>query len=126
MNLSTMLQQRAAGGRSIRVGLICAGKFGWMLLAKAQPIPGFHVVGVADLDVGKARASLARVGWPAERYGAASLGGALTTSQTCVLDDAGALTAFDGIECIVEATGHPIAGVRHAVAAIDGGKHVIM
>src|SRR3954453_16714935 len=104
MNLSTMLQERAAGGRPIRVGLIGAGKFGSMFLAQAQRIPGFHVVGVADLDVGKARASLARVGWAAERYGAASLDAALKTGQTCVLDDASALTAFDGIECIVEAT----------------------
>jgi predicted homoserine dehydrogenase-like protein len=97
-----------------------------MFLAQAQRIPGFHVVGVADLDVGKARASLARVGWPAERYGAATLSDALKTGQTCVLDDAGALAAFEGIECIVEATGHPLAGVRHALAAIEGGKHIIM
>ena len=73
MNLSTMLQQRAAAGRPIRIGLIGAGKFGSMVLAQAQRISGFHVVGVADLDVGKARASLARVGWPAERYSATSL-----------------------------------------------------
>ena len=60
MNLSTMLQQRAAGGRPVRIGLIGAGKFGSMVLAQAQRIPGFHVVGVADLDVGKARASMRR------------------------------------------------------------------
>ena len=126
MNLSTMLQERAAGGRPIRVGLIGAGKFGSMLLAQAQRIPGFHVVGVADLDVVKARASLARVGWPAERYSATSPGDAVKTGRTCVLNDASALTGCDEIECIVEATGHPIAGVRHAVAAIDGGKHLIM
>src|SRR3954452_18466799 len=117
MNLSAMLQERAAGGRPVRVGLIGAGKFGSMLLAQAQRIPGFHVVGVADLDVGKARASLARVGWPAERYGAASLGDALKTGQTCVLEYANALPTCDEIECIVEATGHPLAGIRHAVAA---------
>src|SRR3954464_1159784 len=67
MNLSTMLRQRAAGGRPVRIRLIGAGKFGSMVLAQAQRIAGFHVVGVADLDVGKARAALARVGWPAER-----------------------------------------------------------
>jgi len=27
---------------------------------------------------------------------------------------------------IVEATGHPVSGVRHALAAIDAGKHVVM
>ena len=126
MNLSTMLQQRAANGRPVRIGLIGAGKFGSMVLAQAQRIPGFHVVGVADLDVGKARASLARVGWPSERYSATSLGDAVKTGKTCVLDDVSALTACDEIECIIEATGHPIAGVRHALAAIDGGKHLIM
>lgn len=123
MNLSTLL---AARGRPVRVGLIGAGKFGSMVLAQAQRIPGFHVVGVADLDVAKARASLDRVGWPAERYAARSLEEAHRTGGTCVLDDAGALAAFDGIECIIEATGHPIAGIRHALAAIEGGKHVIM
>jgi len=126
MNLSTLLQQRAARGRPIRIGLIGAGKFGSMVLAQAQRIAGFHVVGVADLAVGKARASLARVGWPQDRYSATSLGDAVKTGKTCVLDDASALVACDEIECIIEATGHPIAGVRHALAAIDGSKHLIM
>jgi predicted homoserine dehydrogenase-like protein len=126
MNLASMLAKRNAAGQPVRTGLIGAGKFGSMLLAQAQRIPGFHVVGVADLDVGKARASLARVGWPAERYSATSLGDAVKTGKTCVLDDASALTACDEFVCFVEATGHPIAGVRHALAAIDGGKHLIM
>lgn len=123
MNLSTLLTAR---GRPVRVGLIGAGKFGSMVLAQAQRIPGFHVVGVADLDGAKARASLARVGWPAEQYAARSLEEAHRSGGTCVLEDGAALAAFDGIECIIEATGHPIAGVRHALAAIEGGKHVVM
>lgn len=126
MNLHALLAQRAASGKPVRVGLIGAGKFGSMVLAQAQRIEGMHVVGVADLNVGRARASLARVGWPEERYGATSLADAFKTGKTCVLDDANALAAFDGVECIVEATGHPIAGVRHALAAIDAGKHVVM
>ena len=126
MNLFSQLGQRAEAGRPVRVGMIGAGKFGSMVLAQAQQIAGMHVVGVADLDVGKARASLQRVGWPAERYGAASLAAAMSDGTTCVLDDAAALAAFEGIDCIIEATGHPIAGIRHGLAAIEGGKHVIM
>ena len=58
-----------------------------MVLAQAQRISGFHVVGVADLDVGKARAWLARVGWPTERYSAASLGDAVKSgTQVKVID----------------------------------------
>ncbi len=126
MNLFTKLAARAAGGRPIRVGLIGAGKFGSMILAQAQRIEGLHIVGIADLDVGKARASLARVGWPAERTSAATLDDAIRTGATCVLDDAAALCAHPQVECIIEATGHPIAGIRHGLAAIDGGKHVVM
>jgi predicted homoserine dehydrogenase-like protein len=126
MNLSSLLQARNASGRPVRVGLIGAGKFGSMVLSQARHIEGMHVVGVADLDVGKARASLARVGWPAEQYSARTLADAVKTGATCVLDDASALAACDDIECIIEATGHPIAGVRHALAAIEGGKHVVM
>ena len=37
----------------------------------------------------------------------------IKTGKTCALDDASVLTACDEIECIVEATGHPIAGVPH-------------
>ncbi len=126
MNLATLLAARGAGGRPVRIGLIGAGKFGSMILAQAQRIDGLHVVGVADLDVSKAHAALNRVGWPADRYVAKSLGEAVTTGTTCVLDDASALATCDEIECIIEATGHPIAGVRHAAAAIEGGKHIVM
>ena len=126
MNLSSLLLQRAAANRPVRVGLIGAGKFGSMVLAQAQRIEGLHVVGVADLDPAKARASLTRVGWPVERFSAKTIGDAVKTGQTCVVDSAAQLNACDEIECVIEATGHPIAGVRHALAAIDAGKHVVM
>jgi predicted homoserine dehydrogenase-like protein len=126
LNLSTLLAARASGGHPVRVGLIGAGKFGSMILAQAQRIDGLHVVGIADLDVGKARAALHRVGWPRERYDAKTLAEAVTSGATCVLNDAAELAVCEDIDCIVEATGHPIAGVRHALAAIERGKHVVM
>jgi len=126
MNLSTMLAERNAAGRPVRVGLIGAGKFGSMILAQAKCIPGYHVAGIADLNIEKARAALARVGWPAERVSAPSVSAALDAGTTHLTDDAQAVCTADGIECVIEATGHPIAGIRHAMAAIDAGKHVIM
>ncbi len=126
MNLSSMLAARNADGRPVRIGLIGAGKFGSMILAQAKHIDGYHVVGVADLDVEKARGSFKRVGWDAAQYDAGSLPEAYDSGKTFVTDDAGALFSHDGIECVIEATGHPIAGVRHALAAIEAGKHVIM
>jgi predicted homoserine dehydrogenase-like protein len=126
MNLHSMLAERQAAGRPVRVGLIGAGKFGSMVLAQARFIAGYHIVGVADLDIGKARQSLARTGWDAAQYDARSLSAAYGSGQTHVTDDVGSLAAFDGIDCIIEATGNPIAGVRHALQAIDGGKHIVM
>jgi predicted homoserine dehydrogenase-like protein len=126
MNLSTLLSARAGKGRPVRVGLIGAGKFGSMVLSQAQRIQGLHMVAVADLNVGKARASMARVGWPGERYAALDAGDAVKNGTTFVTDDVGALLACGEIECVIEATGHPIAGTRHALAAIEHGKHIVM
>ena len=126
MNLSTLLLERAARGHPVRVGLIGAGKFGSMVLSQAQKIEGLHMVAVADLAVGRVHASLDRVGWPAERYAARSAGEAVRDGTTFVTDDVAKLLACDEIECVIEATGHPIAGTRHAVACIDHGKHVVM
>jgi predicted homoserine dehydrogenase-like protein len=126
VNLSTKLLERASRNRPVRVGIIGAGKFGSMVLSQAQKIDGLHVVGVVDLDVAKARQALERVGWPRERYAARSVGEAVRDGTTCVTDDAGALMACEEVECVIEATGHPIAGVRHALAAIEAGKHVVM
>jgi predicted homoserine dehydrogenase-like protein len=126
MNLSSLLARRAASRGPVRVGIIGAGKFGSMILAQAQRIEGLHVVAVADLNVERARASFQRVFWPEERYSAKSMADAVKRGTTCILDDASALLAFPEIECVVEATGHPIAGIRHALGAIDHGKHVVM
>jgi predicted homoserine dehydrogenase-like protein len=126
MNLSSLLAARRDAGRPVRVGLIGAGKFGSMILAQARFIDGYHVVGVADLDVDKARGSFERTGWSPEQYAATSMAGAVRDGTTCITDDVADLLTCGDIECIIEATGHPLAGTRHALAAIDAGKHVIM
>src|ERR671933_611347 len=34
--------------------------------------------------------------------------------------------AADGVEVVIDATGSPSAGIAHALAAIEAGKHVVM
>jgi predicted homoserine dehydrogenase-like protein len=126
MNLSSLLLERAARGRPVRVGLIGAGKFGSMILSQAQRIEGLHVVAITDLSISSARESCMRVGWSEERYSARSAGEAVTTGKTFITDDVTAMLACPEIECVIEATGHPLAGARHALACIDYGKHVVM
>jgi len=126
VNLHSLLLQRQAAGRPVTVGLIGAGKFGAMFLAQAQLTAGLHVVGLADLDVNRARRQLEAAGWPVEAFSAASLPDAAKTGGLHVSNDAEALIANPQIEVIVEATGHPAAGIRHAIAAIAHGKHIVM
>src|SRR6266487_3241676 len=126
MNLYAKLCERAAQGRPLRIGLIGAGKFGSMYLAQVPKTPGVHLVGIADLAPANAHTNLARVGWPVERYAAASLDAALSSGATHLGDDWQALVAHPQIDIIVEATGNPMAAVEHALAAFQHGKHVVM
>jgi len=121
-----MLLAREAAGQPVTVGLIGAGKFGTMFLAQARSTPGLHVLGVADLDVARARAQLRGAGWPDQAFAAASPGDARQSRRTHVTADAEALIAFPELEVIVEATGVPEAGIRHALSAIAHGKHIVM
>jgi predicted homoserine dehydrogenase-like protein len=126
MNLSTLLLEREAAGRPVTVGLIGAGKFGTMFLAQARLTKGLHVVAVADLNVARAKSQLATAGWPAEQFAAGSLGDALKARATHVTADAEAMIAHPGTEVVVEATGIPEAGIKHALQAIANGKHIVM
>ena len=121
-----MLAAREAEKRPVRVVLVGAGKFGSMYLSQAQRTPGIHVMAVADLAPDRARASLARVGWLPERYGARSLDEAARTGTTCVTDDAMAAIAHAATEVVIDATGHPAAGISHALACCRHGKHIVM
>ena len=56
----TKLLEREAAGRPVTVGLIGAGKFGTMFLTQVRRTRGMHLVGLADLDVQRARAAAAR------------------------------------------------------------------
>lgn len=115
MNLQPLLAARRDAGRPVRCALIGAGKFGSMFLAQAPHIPGLEVAVIADLDPDRARQSCRTVGWDDSRIAA-----------TRFTDDGRIAAGADGVEVVIEATGHPSAGARHALAAIAAGRHVVM
>jgi predicted homoserine dehydrogenase-like protein len=110
-----LAKERAAEGRPVAVGLIGAGKFGAMFLAQARHCDGLRVAAIADLRAAAARETLLRTGWPAE-----------AADGVRITDDAGAVIASDDIEVVIEATGDPAAGIRHARACRAAGKHLVM
>jgi predicted homoserine dehydrogenase-like protein len=115
MSLYRLSQQRAAGGRPVRVALIGAGKFGSMFLNQAATMPGMEVAVIADLDPERARNACRTVGWDPSRI-----------ARTAFVASGIEACADPGVEVVVEATGSPPAGIAHARAAIAGGKHLVM
>jgi predicted homoserine dehydrogenase-like protein len=114
MNLSRLLQDRAAAGKPVRAALIGAGKFGSMFLSQVPHTEGLEVPVIVDLDPERAREACRTVGWDKERIAA----------TTFTADGSKAIAGE--AEVIVEATGNPAVGIRHARAAIAGRKHIVM
>lgn len=115
MFLHAALMRRAAEARPVRVALIGAGKFGAMFLAQVPTTPGLTVSVIADLRPDAARATCKTVGWPEARIAA-----------TVFTDSAADAIARADVDVVVEATGHPRAGIAHARMAFAAGKHVVM
>ena len=114
MNLSSLLKARHAAGKPVRVALIGAGKFGSMFLSQVPHTSGLEVPVIVDLDPERAREACRTVGWDKDRIAA-------------TMFTAEAAKAISGnVEVMVEATGNPAVGIRHARAAIAGGKHIVM
>lgn len=126
MNLYHMLKRRADQGRPVRVGLIGAGKFGSMFLAQARTTAGLHVLGVADLQPQRVREGMLGSGWAEEQLSAVDFHQALETGQTHISDDATGLIEADGLDVVVEATGHPQLGIHHARLCCQQGRHLVM
>lgn len=129
MNLYHLLQQRAADNRPVRVGVIGAGKFSTMFLSQARLTPGMQVVGIAELDIQRARQACARAGWSPESLSiettSSGINDASCHNKSALTENAQALIDAD-LDVIVEITGVPEAGARHACSSLAAGKHVVM
>lgn len=117
------------GTRQVECAIIGTGGFGRSFLAQARRVPDLSCrvavdqsaavaarvlasVGVAKAEIAECRDSAqARAAWDAGKYIAAT--------------DVAALMELP-IEVVLEATGSPEAGARHARIAIEAGKHVIL
>lgn len=115
MNLMPKLAARVEAGKPVRCALIGAGKFGSMFLSQVPHIAGLEVAVIADLDPERAKAACRNTGWDEARIG-----------RTRFVESGTAAAQADGVEVVIEATGHPAAGAAHALAAIAAGRHVVM
>lgn len=109
------LLQRASNDKPVRVALIGAGKFGTMFLSQVPTTPGLTVTAIVDLDPERAKTACRSVGWDDDRI-----------TATLISDDGPATIARDDVDVVIEATGLPAVGIRHARAAFAAGKHIVM
>jgi len=97
------------------VALIGAGKFGTMFLSQARDVPGLKVRAVADLNVDQAAQALTTAGWSDDER-----------QRLLVTSDAMEAVGAADVDIVIDATGSPIAGAHHALAAFAAEKHVVM
>lgn len=115
--------------KPVRAAVIGTGHFATAVVTQSESIPQLHVPVVVDIDVAAAqRAYIAAGVEPADivvcesRIAALQ---ALETDKRLILTDAMLLMELP-IPVVLESTGVPEAGARHALSAIEHGKHVVM
>ncbi|KAJ5754311.1 saf domain-containing protein [Penicillium manginii] len=128
-NLSTKLLQLEESGRPIQVGIIGAGKFGSMFISQSHRTTGIRLAGIADLSAQRALDALKKTGFPEEKYDISatlSIEDGIKANKTVITTDSAQLIATPGIDVILEVTGNPAAGVRHALLCCEHKKHIVM
>ena len=114
MFLQNLISQRIDNNKPVKVALIGAGKFGSMFLSQVPTTPGLEVVIIADLIPDSAKKDCKNVGWKDD----------LISNTEFVESGIKAITKSE-VEVVVEATGHPSAGILHAREAFRYGKHIV-
>lgn len=128
-SLSTKLAEREAAGKPIQVGLIGAGKFGSMFISQSHRTLGVRLACIADLSADRARAALKRTGYPEDKWdttGALSIEDGIKSGKTTITQDSAAMISCPGIDVVLEITGSPAAGIRHALLCCEHKKHIVM
>ena len=125
MNLFPLLVKRESAQDPIRVGIIGAGKFATMFMSQIIRTPGMSLDVVCDLDVERAQINLLAAGFEKQRLitHRRAAPGKEEVLLTSIVDEA---LNPDLIDVVIESTGDPIAGARHALTSIELGIDTVM
>lgn len=126
--IDTLLRQRAAQGRPIRVGLIGAGFMGRGLTNQiVNSVPGMKLVAIANRSPQRAVTIYEEAGATdvAEVSTSGALEDAIRADRPAVTDDAGLLCESGAIDCLVDVTGALEFGAATTLKAFECGKHLV-
>ncbi|MFH9424068.1 NAD(P)H-dependent oxidoreductase [Streptomyces sp. NPDC017529] len=125
--IDAALRRRAQEERPIRVGMIGAGFMGRGLADHIiTSVPGMRLAAVANRTAAHAERCYTEAGRePVRADTAREIEAAVATGRPAVTEDAFALIAAEGIDCLVDVTGAVEFGAHVTVAAIERGLPVV-
>ena len=115
MFLEKKINELIDNKKTVNVTIIGAGKFGSMFLSQAPHTKGLNVFTICDLNIDKAKKACREVGWSENQI-----------NNVIFTEDFEKAINDDEVDVVVEATGHPSSGIKHARTCFKYGKHVIM
>src|SRR5680860_958491 len=124
------LQARAERGQPVRVAMVGAGFMGRGVANQIlRSTPGMELVAIVNRHPDGAVRAYAEAGVPAEDIAAVSSRAQLQTAiaggRPAVTDDYGLVCTAEEVDAVLELTGAVEYGAAVALAAIDGGKHLV-
>lgn len=129
MPLDRLLMERGATGRPIQVGIVGAGSTGRSIaLQLLTPVPGIRLAAICNRTLERALVAFrdAGVDDPIEVESAATLESAIERGLPAVTADPGVLCGAGNLDVVVEVTGTVEYAAAVVLAAIAGGKHVVL
>ncbi|HST82487.1 MAG TPA: Gfo/Idh/MocA family oxidoreductase [Kineosporiaceae bacterium] len=127
--VDTALRKRAEAGNPIRVALVGAGFMGRGFVNQVvNSVPGMQLAAICNRTLANAERAFTDAGvaeWEVVSD-AASVDKSLARGIPVVTQHYQAICESESIDAIVEATGHVEFGAHVVIAAINGGKHVVL
>ncbi len=123
------LQQRAAAGNPVRVALVGAGFMGRGFVNQVvNSVPGMELAAICNRTLATAERAYREAGKESVETAvdAAGVQDAVRRGVPVITSSYQAVCAAAGIDAIVEATGAVEYGAHVVLAAIEGGKHVVL
>jgi predicted homoserine dehydrogenase-like protein len=127
--IDTALRRRQQENTPIRIGIIGAGTISRTLTRHIKDsVPGMRVVAIANRTLAHAREAFEGAGETTivHATSAKAMEDAIYAGHVAITEDTALLGASGNIDCVLEATGTMEYGAKAVVAAIEGGKHIIM
>jgi len=123
------LEDFAARGKKVRIGLIGAGQMGTDVVAQTTMMKGIEVVIAADIDLLRAKEAyrIGRVpGEVVEVHNPDEADAAVQAGKCAVTSDYRVVTDMSSVDVVLEATGVPEVGASAALRAARRGHNLAM